>query len=81
MSDAVTPAFGGFVEVTLRSGWRGLLRVDDVDFVVPRKEGGTSIRCKSLRTILVDVPIEQVIAAMRKAGSLLRSGRERASGA
>ena len=38
MSDAVRPAFGGFVEIQTRNGWRGLLRVDDISQVVPRNE-------------------------------------------
>jgi hypothetical protein len=69
MSDRVTPTWGGFVEIQLRSGWRGLLRVDDIVEALPRREGGTSIRCRNLRTILVDVPTSKVIDAMAKASA------------
>ena len=74
MSDAVAAVFGGFIEIQSRNGWRGLLNVGDISQVVPRNEGGTSIRSNNFRTVLVDVPIEQVIAAIRKAGSQQLSG-------
>lgn len=69
MSDRVTATPGGFVQIETHGGWRGLLRVSQIDQAVPRKEGGTSIRCRGCRTILVDVPINKVIDAMSKASA------------
>ncbi len=65
--DRITVAFPGFVEIVLRGGWTGLVAVEDVEHVVPRDEGGSAVRIKNLRTLLVSVPAQQVIAALRKA--------------
>lgn len=43
MSDRVTPAWGGFIEIELRNGWRGLVRVDDIVEAMARRGVGTSI--------------------------------------
>jgi len=75
MRDRVSPAWGGFVEIELRGGWRGLLRVDDIVEALPRREGGTSIRCRNLRTILLDVPTNKVIEAMAEASAAV-GGRD-----
>jgi hypothetical protein len=69
MSDRVTATPGGFVEIETRRGWRGLLRVSEIDQAVARRDGGTAIRCRGSRTILVDVPINKVIDAMAKASA------------
>ncbi len=65
--DQFVPTFGGFVEVTLDGGWHGLIKAEDVENVLPRHEGGTCIHVRNLRAILMDVPVKQVIAALRKA--------------
>ena len=69
MSDRIEAVFGGFVEITTRNGWHGLIRVGEIDHVLPRNEGGTSLNVRGLRAILLDVPINEVIAVLREAGS------------
>jgi hypothetical protein len=69
MSDRIVAVFGGFVEISTRNGWHGLIRADEIDHVLPRREGGTTLNVRNLRAILLDVPINKVIAAMREAGS------------
>jgi hypothetical protein len=65
--DTVEPAFGGFLEVILRSGWRGLFAVAEIASVKPRGEGGCAIFLKRVdRPILVDVAIEHVIDAIEE---------------
>lgn len=66
--DTVEPAVGGFLEIVLRNGWRGLLSASEILSVKPRAEGGSVIRLKSAeRPILVSVPVELVIEAMEGA--------------
>ena len=66
--DRVEPAVGGFLEVVLRDGWRGLLSASEVAAITPRREGGCAIHLKSAGPpILVSVPVELVIDAMEGA--------------
>jgi len=66
--DRVEPAVGGFLEVVLRSGWRGLFAVAEIASVKPRGEGGTAIFIKRVdRPLLVNVTVEHVIDAMEGA--------------
>ena len=78
MSDFVIATWGGFLEIDLRDGWHGLLRIDHITQVLPRGNGGgASIRClwamggpKKYKSILVDVPAGAVIDAIRKASDI-----------
>ncbi len=66
--DTVEPAVGGFLEIVLRNGWRGLLSANEILSVKPRAEGGSVIHLRSAeRPILVSVPVELVIEAMEGA--------------
>ncbi len=68
MKDTVEPAVGGFLEISLRNGWCGLLSVNEILSVKPRTEGGSVIHLRSAeRPILVSVPVDLVIAAMEGA--------------
>ena len=76
--DRFVPTFGGFVEVTLAGGWHGLIKAEDVENVLPRHEGGTCIHVRNLRAILMDVPVKQVIAALKKASKASGGSHETA---
>ena len=65
--DTVEPSVGGFLEIVLRNGWRGLLSPSEILSVRPRAEGGSAIHLKARRPILVSVPVELVIEAMEGA--------------
>jgi hypothetical protein len=65
--DTVEPTTGGFLEVVLRSGWRGLFAVAEIASVKPRAEGGCAIFLKRVdRPILVDTDVEHVIDAIEE---------------
>ena len=67
MSDRVSAAWGGFIELRFRDGKQALLRANDIEEALPRREGGTALRLRRARTILVDCPISEVIDAMAQA--------------
>ena len=74
MSDRVSAAWGGFIELRFRDGKQALLRANDIAEALPRREGGTAIRLRRARTILVDCPISEVIDAMAQAFTTIDGG-------
>lgn len=68
MRDSIEPAMPGFVSVTTRTGWTGLLAIDTISTVFPRNEGGTALKIDGVKTLLLDVPFDTVCGVLRKAG-------------
>ena len=67
MSDDSVKGADGFLEIRTKNGWVELWNLSDIQIVRARKEGGTLLRRAGRRVMLIDVPIDDVVAAMKAA--------------
>jgi hypothetical protein len=64
--DIVRPAGRGFLEIETSSGWQVLLSPGEIQSVRGRCEGGTVIHTvNGQKPIMLDVPVTQVLAALK----------------
>ena len=64
--DMVRPAGRGFLEIETASGWQVVLSPGEIESIRGRREGGTCIHTvNGRRPIMLDVPVTQVLAALK----------------